>query len=111
MSVEPHDVAREEATMNCWHNEISRARTEAEVVTAAADYLSLWSPRELAPATLEWRALQIESGRDIEQIGAWFADGLAGPLSVAADARLYRELRDYLGHAADRLHEIRRIAS
>lgn len=97
--------------MNCWHREISRASTEAEVVRTAADYLSLWSPRELAPVTLGWRPMRIESGKDIERIEGWFADGMAGPLSVAPGAPLYRELRDYLGHAADRLHEIRRTAA
>ena len=48
--------------MDCWHHEIDKATTEDEVVNSAADFLALWAPQELAPLTLGWRDLRIESG-------------------------------------------------
>jgi hypothetical protein len=54
--------------MDCWHQEIERANTEADVVTRARDYLVLWSPHELAPIARDSRTLSIESGADIDRL-------------------------------------------
>ena len=85
--------------MSCWHREIERSRTEAEVVGSARDFLALWSPRELEPLTLGWRDLRIESAEDIERVKRWALE----------DARELSELGDYFWHAAARIGEIRRL--
>ena len=85
--------------MDCWQREIARSRTEAEVVRSAVDFMSLWSPRELAPVTRGWRELSIENADDLERVKKWVVEDLprAEPL---------RELGDYLWHAAARIREI-----
>lgn len=94
--------------MHCWHREIECSRTEADVVGSARDFLTLWSPRELAPLTLGWRDLRIESAADIERLKRWVVEDLGGELSVAPGARELSDLGDYLWHAAERIGEIRR---
>ena len=84
--------------MDCWHREIERSHTEAEVVGSARDFLALWSPRELAPLTLGWRDLTIESASDIERVKRWAVEESRGELT---------ELGDYFWHAATRIGEIR----
>jgi len=98
----------EGGNMQCWHREIERSRTEAEVVGSARDFLALWSPRELEPLTLGWRDLRIESAEDVERVKRWVVEDLGGELSVAPGARELSELGDYLWHAAARIGEIRR---
>lgn len=93
--------------MDCWRNELRSAPTEADVVNRAADYLSLWSPRELAPLTLGWRELRIESTADIDCIQAWLDESSTGVLRASPGASNLRELRDYLWAASSRVTEIR----
>ncbi len=94
--------------MDCWHREIERSGTEAEVVRSARDFLALWSPRELEPLTLGWREVRIENATDIERVKRWLVEDLPGELSVSPGAADLRELGDYLWHAAARIGEIRR---
>jgi hypothetical protein len=93
--------------MDCWHHEIERAHTEADVVNRARDYLFLWSPRELEPLTLGWRELRIETVADLECMKSWLTEGLAGALAMVPEAAQLRELKEYLWHAAIRIGEIR----
>jgi hypothetical protein len=92
--------------MDCWHDEIERARTEADVIRLAQDYLFLWSPQELAPLTMGWRQIRVDTAADVERIRQWLAEGLAGSLSASRDAAQLRVLRDYFWHAAMRLREL-----
>ena len=55
--------------MDCWHHEIEKATSEAEVVRSASDYLALWAPRELPPWSLGLSEMRICAGGDIEHIG------------------------------------------
>ena len=87
--------------MDCWHREIERSRTEAEVVVGAADYMALWSARELEPVTLGWRHVSIESADDVERVKNWLVEDLR------PEVQPLRELGDYLWHAAERIREIR----
>ena len=85
--------------MDCWHRELEKAGSESEVVRSASDFLALWSPRELAPVTLGWRDIQIESADDVERMKRWLLEtSQAGPL---------QELGDYFWHATTRIGEIR----
>lgn len=90
--------------MDCWHREIERSRTEAEVVVGAADFMALWSPRELEPVTLGWRHVAIENVDDIERVKKWVVEDLG---TGAPEAQPLRELGDYLWHASARIREIR----
>ena len=94
--------------MDCWHHEIDRAATEADVVKSASDYLFLWAPQELAPVTQGWRDLRIETAADIERLKSWLIDGLASAHSIAPQAAALRELASYFWYAAARIHELRR---
>ena len=91
--------------MDCWHREIERSRTEAEVVGSAADFMALWSPRELAPVTKGWRPVTIKSSDDLERVKKWVIEDC----SCAPAAAPLRELGDYLWHASARIREIRRV--
>ena len=94
--------------MDCWHHEIDRAATEADVVRSAGDYLFLWAPHELAPLSLGWRDLSIETPDDIERVKQWLIDGVASAHSIAPRAAALRELASYFWYAAERIREIRR---
>jgi hypothetical protein len=83
--------------MDCWHDEIDRATTEAEVIRNARDYLWLWSPSELTPVTLGWRELKIESPADIARTNRWLAQ-----------TPQLRDLAAYFRHAAARIETLRR---
>jgi hypothetical protein len=83
--------------MNCWHDEIDRCITEADVVQSARDYLALWAPVELQPLTLGWRDLKVESVGDIVRLKTWLTE-----------TSQLRELASYVWHAAARIEEIRR---
>ena len=93
--------------MDCWHHEIDRAATEAEVVKNASDYLFLWAPQELAPVTQGWSDLRIETAADIERLKCWLIEGLAAAHSIAPQAAALRELASYFWHAAARINDIR----
>lgn len=94
--------------MDCWHHEIDRAATEAEVVRSASDYLFLWAPQELAPLTQGWRDLRIETTADVERLKTWLIEGVASAHSIAPQAAALRELASYFWHAAARINELRR---
>ncbi len=91
--------------MDCWQREIDRSKTEAEVIARTADFMSLWSPRELAPVTLGWREVSIASADDIERVKKWLEDDMYA--SMAAEVQPLRELGDYLWHASERIREVR----
>lgn len=83
--------------MDCWHDEIDRATTEADVVRQAREYLSLWAPGELAPLTQGWRDLTVNCAADVARVKQWFTE-----------TPHLRELAAYFWHAAARIEEIRR---
>ena len=93
--------------MDCWHRQIERSRTEAEVVRSAGDFMTLWSPRELAPVTHGWREVAIENVDDLERVKKWVVDDLGSAASVLPEAEPLRELGDYLWHATAKIREIR----
>ena len=94
--------------MDCWHREIERSSTEAQVVGRAADFMALWSPRELEPITLGWRPVGIDNADDIERMKRWLVDDLGGRVVAQPQAQTLRELGDYFWHASERIREIRR---
>ena len=88
--------------MDCWHREIDRSRTEAEVVGSAADFIALWSPRELSAVTKGWRPVAIRNADDLERVKRWVLE------DTSPAAAPLKELGDYLWHASARIREIRR---
>jgi hypothetical protein len=94
--------------MDCWHHEIDKATSEAEVVRSAGDYLVLWAPREIAPTTLGLSALRIENCDDIERVKSHLADSPAAATAATPQQAHLRELADYFWHAASRIGELRR---
>src|SRR6266704_4820792 len=94
--------------MDCWHHEIERAATEREVVRGAADYLFLWAPQELAPLTLGWRDVRVDTAEDVERIKRWLVEGMASTHCASPHAAALRELASYFWHAALKIQELRR---
>jgi hypothetical protein len=92
--------------MDCWQQQIRGANTEADVVRMAADYLTLWAPRELAPIHLGWRDFTIASAADVERVKRWLIESV-NSAQVAPNASELRELASYFWHAAVRIGEIR----
>lgn len=93
--------------MDCWHREIERSRTEADVVRSAGDFLALWSPSELTPITYGWREVSIESAEDLERLKKWLLEDLGVGVFTAQQSQPLRELGEYLWHASARIREIR----
>ena len=91
--------------MDCWQREIGRARTEAEVMRNAVEFMVLWSPRELAPVTRGWRQVDIHCAEDLERVTKWVVEDL--PAEASPDSEPLRELGDYLWYASARIREIR----
>ena len=85
--------------MDCWHREIEKSGTEAEVVANARDFLALWSPRELAPLTLGWRDIAIENADDVDRVKRWIVEDFS-PAHLS-------DLGEYLWHADRRIRELR----
>jgi hypothetical protein len=108
MDPEAPDRKSKGRIMDCWRHEIDGAATENEVVRIAADYLFLWTPRELAPIALGWRDLRLESAADVERMKGWLVEGVSGAHSISRDAAALRELASYIWHAASRIQELRR---
>lgn len=94
--------------MDCWHHEIEKATSEAQVVKSASDYLVLWAPRELEPTKLGLNALRIDSCDDIERVKSHLADSPASANPVTPRQAHLRELADYFWHASTRIGELRR---
>lgn len=92
--------------MDCWHRELERDETESDLIRSASDFLALWSPQELAPLTLGWRDLHVESAADLERMKRWLVDDL--DLAAHPETAPLRELGEYFWHATARLGEIRR---
>ena len=95
--------------MDCWHRGIEQSRTEAEVVRSAADFMTLWSPRELAPVTLGWREMTIENADDVERLKKWLLEDVGGEVATSSQAEPLRQLGDYMWHASARIREIRSV--
>jgi hypothetical protein len=100
----PHQDLLERTIMDCWHREIDKSGTEADVVRNTSEFLALWSPRELAPLTLGWREVRVESADDIQRVKKWIFEDLDRTPEMAQ----LSELGDYFWHAASRIGEIRR---
>jgi hypothetical protein len=95
--------------MDCWHHEIDKATTTAQVVKCAGDYLALWAPRELEPLAFGLVEMRIESTDDIERVKRWLTDNKASAYSNPSHAAHLRELAGYFWHASSRLAELRAI--
>ena len=92
--------------MDCWHDEIQNATSEAQVMKGASDFLRLWAPRGMDPEVLGLKALRIDRSDDIERVKTRLA-GLPSEGSTPTHSHL-RELAEYFFHAAERLSDIRR---
>jgi hypothetical protein len=90
--------------MKAWLRDIERARSGAEVVASARDYVSLWSPRELPEGC---REIRIEDEADIARLRERLASGSPEPLAPRPCADRLHELVAYLTRASERLGELR----
>ena len=93
--------------MDCWHHEIDKATSEAEVVKSASDYLNLWAPREIPPWRLGLAEMRIADGGDIERVNFHLASrGAASALAPGRESHM-RELATYFNRASRRIVELR----
>ncbi len=97
--------------MDCWHHEIDKAKTEAEIVRSACDYLTLWAPRELDPVHIGLAEMRIETPDDIERVKRWLGDDAIAARTGNTNKAHMKELAKYFSHAACRIGEIRRLAA
>ena len=93
--------------MKTWLREIDHATTEAELVAVTRDYVSLYSPPELAPLPVECRQIRIDSESDIPRWRERLAEGYARA-SHEGESEYLRNLVAYLEHASERLGHLRR---
>lgn len=92
--------------MQSWIREIERAQTEAEVVATTRDYVSLWSPSELAQFPEDCRQIRIDTQADIARWRDKLADGYARSRVPDGSERL-QDLVSLVARANERLGEIR----
>ena len=59
---------RTENTMSSWHDRLSSATTEEEVARTARDYVTEWSPAELAALPEHCRPGKIRDGQDVNDL-------------------------------------------
>ena len=93
--------------MDCWQDELKRATTETEVVSKAADYLTLWAEAELEPLRQGWRDFTVENAADVERVKRWLVESVNTTQSLLPNAAELRELASYFWHAAARIGELR----
>jgi hypothetical protein len=93
--------------MDCWEQDLEKARTEADVLKSATDYLQLWAPRELDPMNLGLVELRIESPDDIERVRRSLKVGPAMQAMTTRQAAHLKQLASFLGTAAQRVTELR----
>jgi hypothetical protein len=92
--------------MKAWLNDIDHARTRAEVVACARDYVSLLHPRELDPLPQEYRELRIEGEADIPRLREKLTDGYARVRDAEEPTESIRDLVEYFSRASRRLGEL-----
>jgi hypothetical protein len=90
--------------MQSWIREIERARTEAEVVATARDYVSLWSPAELREFPEDCRVIRIETHADIPRLRDRLLHGFA---RTHEHPPRVQDLVSFVSRASDRLGELR----
>lgn len=95
--------------MDCWHHEIDKSTTEAEIVQNAGEYLLLWAPRDLPAEALGLAQMRIETRDDIERVNQRLAQAPAPVDRASPRSAHLRELAQYFRHAAMRLGELQRI--
>ena len=93
--------------MDCWHHEIDKATSEAEIVKSASDYLKLWAPREIAPWRLGLSEMRIADGGDIERVNYHLAAQPPKCKPSSASESHLRELASYFSRASTRISELR----
>jgi hypothetical protein len=101
-------MRRKDRAMDCWHHEIDKATSEAEIVKSASEYLDLWAPRDLPPIILGLSTLRIENGDDVFRVKENLADSPAKSRSLPPEQSHLREIADYFGHAASRIGQLRK---
>lgn len=92
--------------MESWLKEIAGARTVAEVVASARDYVSLWSPPELGSLPEDCRQIRIDEPCDLPRISARLAAALARARERAQNAERLDDLVGYLERASARVREL-----
>jgi hypothetical protein len=97
--------------MDCWHHEIDKAKSEADIVRSASDYLNLWAPRELDPVNLGLTEMRIDSTADIERVKRWLGDPQLTERAGNSNKAHLRELANFFTHASSRIGQIRRAAA
>ena len=93
--------------MNSWLKEIDHAKTEAEVVSTARDYVALWSPPELSEFPDDCRVIRIENQADIARWREKLTAGIAKARARAANAERLDELVKFVDRAHQRIGEIK----
>ena len=93
--------------MNAWFKELDRAKTEAELVATTRDYVSLYSPPELAKLPEDCREIRIETEADIPRWKEKLVDGYSR-VRARADSPHLQNLVTYMSLASERLGTLRR---
>ncbi len=90
---------------DCWHHEIEKATSEAEILKSASDYLALWAPREIAPWSLGLSEMRIADPDDIERVKLHLSE--RPPKAASGGESHLRELASYFTRASRRISELR----
>lgn len=93
--------------MDTWLKEIAKAQTEADVVAAARDYVSLFSPRELEPLPEDCRRIRIDAEADVSRWRKKLAEEYPRVRQKVPETGRLGDLVNYLSRASERLEELR----
>ena len=92
--------------MTTWHGQIDDAKSVAEVVSTARDFLATWSPEELARLPVQCRPGRIRDESDIAELHACLVDEYRVTRASGANLTMLQVLTSFKASASVRIAEL-----
>jgi hypothetical protein len=93
--------------MHVWFQQLDSARTLAEVVAVARDYLATWNPREIALLPAAVRPGRVRDEQDIEILHGGLLEEFRDTKATGEALGELRRLTGFITHAVIRIAALR----
>ena len=93
--------------MYVWYQQIDAARSLAEVVAVARDYLATWNPREIALLPVAVRPGRMRDEQDIELLHGDLLDAFRDSKATGEALDELQRLTGFMARAVTRMAELR----
>jgi hypothetical protein len=97
--------------MITWLQQLDRATTPEEVVAISRDYLSTWTPEELARLPRGCRPGRLREPEDIEELHACSFDAYHATRASGAELTALQRLTSFIVQASQRIASLRAAAT